>query len=244
MFQLLCVMGDWERALTQLEVVGDLDAGALAMVQAYREGINCEVLRAAIFSGQHTPLLFGEPEQWMALLTQALQLTGQDKIAEAVELHDQAFEQAPVTSGTIDGEPFEWIADSDWRLGPVLEGIVNGRYYWIPLHRIRRIVVEPPADLRDVVWTPVHFTWANGGETVGFIPTRYAGSESSDDNLIRLARKTDWIQRTENVCFCVGQRTLVTDGGEFPLMDVREIVLDVDDDSSAENQLTSDSGDG
>ena len=34
---------------------------------------------------------------------------------------------------------FEWIADADDRLGPVLEAIVNGRYYWVPFERVRRI---------------------------------------------------------------------------------------------------------
>ena len=45
LFQLLCVLGQWERALTQLDVAATLDAGALAMAQIYREAIRCEVLR-------------------------------------------------------------------------------------------------------------------------------------------------------------------------------------------------------
>ena len=39
LFQLLSVLGQWERAMTQLNVAGDLDPGALAMVQAYREAL-------------------------------------------------------------------------------------------------------------------------------------------------------------------------------------------------------------
>ena len=31
LFQLLSVLGEWQRALTQLQVCGELDAGALAM---------------------------------------------------------------------------------------------------------------------------------------------------------------------------------------------------------------------
>jgi type VI secretion system protein ImpE len=37
LFQLLAVLGEWDRALTQLNVSGDLDAANLAMVQTYRE---------------------------------------------------------------------------------------------------------------------------------------------------------------------------------------------------------------
>ena len=38
LFQLLCVLGRWDRALNQLNVAGELDASTLAMVQTYRVG--------------------------------------------------------------------------------------------------------------------------------------------------------------------------------------------------------------
>ena len=56
LFQLLAVQGQWDRALTQLSVVGELDALALPMVQTYREAIRCEVLRSEVFAGKRTPL--------------------------------------------------------------------------------------------------------------------------------------------------------------------------------------------
>ncbi|HCK80355.1 MAG TPA: virulence protein SciE type, partial [Candidatus Competibacteraceae bacterium] len=45
LFQLLAVQGQWERALNQLNVVGEMDAASLPMVQTYREAIRCELLR-------------------------------------------------------------------------------------------------------------------------------------------------------------------------------------------------------
>src|SRR5580765_2398246 len=72
LFQLLSVMGQWERALTQLNVAADLDAGTLAMAQMYREAIRCEVLRGEVFAGKKSPVIFGEPEQWLALFIEAL----------------------------------------------------------------------------------------------------------------------------------------------------------------------------
>jgi type VI secretion system protein ImpE len=123
----------------------------------------------------------------------------------------------------IDDQPFEWIADGDSRLGPVLEAIVNGRYYWIPFQNIGEIVFEEPSDLRDVVWTPAYFTWANGGESPALIPTRYPGSETSEDDQVRMSRKTEWDEREGEVYLGQGQRMLMTDTGEYPLMDVRKI---------------------
>jgi type VI secretion system protein ImpE len=231
LFQLLAVMGQWERAMTQLKVVGELDAGTLAMVQAYRETVQCEALRAEVFSGQRSPLVFGEPAPWVALLLEAQRHTAESRHSQAAELRGKAFEDAPATPGTIDGRRIEWIADADTRLGPMLEAIVNGRYYWIPFDRIRRVHIEEPSDLRDVVWTPVQFTWANGGEVVGMIPTRYPGSEAHEDDAIRLARKTVWVEAAEGVYLGQGQRMIATDAGEYPLMDVRQIDLEGDGES-------------
>ncbi|MEL7451492.1 MAG: type VI secretion system accessory protein TagJ, partial [Pseudomonadota bacterium] len=218
--------GECQRALTQLNVVGDLDGKALPMVQTYREAIACEVYREAVFAGKHTPLIFGDPERWVASILQALALSADGNHAQAQELREEAFEDAPAVSGSIDGESFEWLADADSRLGPMLEAIVNGKYYWVPMNRIARITVEEPADLRDSVWTPVYFTWANGGDAPGLVPTRYPGSAGSSDDRIRLARLTEWEEKAEGVYHGLGQRILATDAGDTPLMDARQIQWD------------------
>jgi len=226
LFQLLSVMGQWERAASQLEVAGEMDGEAATMRQMYREVLRCELLRGEVFAGRKSPLVFGEPAEWLALLLQAAQLVATEKFEEAIALRDQAFEGAPAIAGSIDGQPFAWIADADPRLGPVLEAIVNGRYYWIPFMRIREIKIEKPADLRDVAWTPVSMTFANGGETVALIPTRYPGSEKSSDPRVVLAWRTEWIEKPGETFLGVGQRLLATDQGEFPLMDARVIKLE------------------
>ena len=242
LFQMLTVIGKWESAQTQLEIAGDLDASNLAMVQAYREAIRCEVLRKRVFEGQSSPMVFGEPDRWIALLIESLKLSGSGNAAEAARLRGEAFESAPATSGKIEfGEKqadFEWIADADPRLGPVLEALVNGNYYWIPFHRIKQIDFETPSDLRDFVWTPVHFTFSNGGQTVGFIPTRYCGTDSVDDPQLRLSRKTDW-QSTDSAAdqdayVGIGQRMLATDQDEYALLDIRSLSLDVELEEAAD----------
>lgn len=225
LFQLLAVIGEWQRALTQLKVLEDLDASQLLMTQTYRAAVLCEALRAEVFAGKRSPVLFGEPERWVALLIEALRLDAEGHAAQALALRNQAFELAPATSGNINGAAFEWIADADGRLGPVLEAIVNGKYYWIPFQQIRRIEFDEPVDLRDLVWMPALFTWGNGGQATGLVPTRYPGSEKSQDGLIQLARKTDWDQSVEGLCLGLGQRLLATDVDDYALMDTRTIEL-------------------
>lgn len=225
LFQLLCVMGQWERALTQLDVAAELDAGTLAMVQMYREAVKCERLRHAVFAGRTSPMVFGEPEEWLALLIEALLVRGTPRAREADDLRARALEAAPPSAGTIDGKPFEWIADADPRLGPVCEAVINGRYYWVPFSRLSRLDIEAPTDLRDVVWMPAHFGFTNGGEAVGVIPTRYPGSETSSDALIRLARRTAWHEEDPGVFVGAGQRVFATDADEYAVMDVRSILF-------------------
>lgn len=226
LFQLLAVLGQWDRAMTQLNVAGNLDAETLAMVHTYREALRCERLRAEVFGGRHSPLVLGKPAQWMAFLMEALRLFAQGQSAQAEELRAAAFKEAPTISGTIDGQDFAWISDVDTRLGPLLEVIVNGRYYWAPFARISRIRIEEPADLRDLVWMPTQFEWANGGEAVGLIPTRYPGSEASPDSAIRMARKTEWEEHEGDLLTGLGQRLLATDANDYAIMDVRDVVLD------------------
>ncbi len=229
LFQLLCVNGEWERALAQLNVSGELDAGTLGMVQVYREMLRNEALRAEVFAGRKTPLIFGDPERWIALLIEALRLTATGEEAKGQALRDEAFEQAPVSRGRLNGKPFEWIADADARLGPVLEAVVNGKYYWIPFNHIADLRIGEPQDLRDLVWTPVDLKWTNGGDAVGFIPSRYPGSERHADPKVRLSRRTEWQELPNGGHIGFGQRLFATDGDEYALMEVRDINLEVPD---------------
>lgn len=223
--QLLMVLGDWDRALTQLTVVGEMDASSIPMTRAYGSAIQCERLRASIFKGERSPLIFGDPDPWIALVVQSLAAVAGGRAAQADEIRGEAFEAAPVVAGSLNGTEFEWIADADSRLGPILEVLLNGAYYWVPFQRIAAIRFETPSDLRDLVWLPAQFTWANGGEAMGFIPTRYPGSESDADSAVRLARKTEWTPIGSDAFAGRGQRVLATSADEVPLLEVRELLL-------------------
>ena len=221
LFQLLAILGQWQRALSQLDVLEKLEQSTWPLVHTYREAIRCEASRDDIFAGRRKPMIFGEPPQWIASLLESLRLVAQAQYGPALSMRDQAFELASESSGTIDQKPFSWIADADSRLGPVLEIILNGSYYWAPFQQISAIQITAAADLRDLVWLPAQFTWINGGEAYGLIPTRYPGSENSQDSALQLARKTEWIELAPGVDQGLGQRMLATDQGEYALLDVR-----------------------
>lgn len=226
LFQLLCVLGDWKRAITQLKLCAELDAAALPMAQTYREAIICEVFRDKVFAGEKAPLIFGEPLEWVALMVEALKALAQGRPDDAAALRARAFEAAPTTPGEINGERFEWIADADTRLGPILEIIINGKYYWMPFAAIARLTAEPPADLRDAVWTACHLTLRNGGEFVALIPSRYVGTQGSDSDSAKMARATTWADAGSDTYIGTGQRLLATDSGDVALLDLRNLKLD------------------
>jgi len=222
LFQLLAVLGDWSRAQNQLKVAGELDAKTLPMVQTYRTALDCEALRAEVFAGRLTPVLLGQPADWLAPLIQALKLDAEGHTAAAQQLRDQAFEAAPSVAGQVNGEAFNWFADADPRLGPVLEVIVNGRYVWLPMHNLSTLSIEAPTDLRDLVWLPAELTLVNGGSMVALIPSRYPDTVTSGDNAARLARKTDWLDSG----LPLGQRLFVTDNREVALFDLRTLTFE------------------
>jgi len=196
------------------------------MLHIYREAIQCESLRREIFGGRRKPLLLGEPPEWVAALLESVRLLGEGQYDPALSLRNQAFEQAPESSGTINGQSFKWIADADSRLGPMIEVILSARYYWVPFEQIKSVTIPEPKDLRDKVWLPAQFTWANGGLAHGLIPARYAGSENSQDAMILLGRKTDWVPLADGIFQGLGQKMLATDQDEYPLLDIRQINIE------------------
>jgi type VI secretion system protein ImpE len=226
LFQLLSVLGDWKRANTQLQVLSDMDSDSMMLARIFEPVLLCEAFRTDVFAGKRTPVIFGQPPEWIGFLVQAMEHFGKNEFKAGTELRDKAFDAAPMSEGKINGEAFEWIADADERLGPVLEVILEGRYYWIPFCRIRQVLVEPATDLRDLVWVPAQFVWENGGQAAGHIPTRYPGTEQSADGKLKLSRKTEWSNRG-GVNIGLGQRILATDASEYPLLEIRNIEFTV-----------------
>lgn len=226
LFQLCCVNGKLERALNQLQVAAGLDPAMEMLARIFRPVIECELLRRRVFSGGATPLIFGEPEEWMGWMVQALGMHAGGDAAGAAELRRKALGQAPANPGRVNGTPVGWLADADSRLGPMVEGIIQGKYYWVPFRRIQKLKVEKPVDLRDLVWIPTTFRLSNGGEVAGHIPVRYPGSEASGDGAIQLGRRTDFEQPIPGTYIGSGQRLWASDVDDHPLLESFEIEMD------------------
>lgn len=224
-FQLLCVLGQWRQASEQLEACDQLELAAIPMARAYRELIQGELLRAEVFAGRTRPAILGTQPEWLKLLIDALALAEQGDNEAAATMRARALDLAPAHGGHINDDAFEWIADSDSRLGPVCELYVDGQYVWLPFSEIRLLAFEKPRDLRDLVWLACEVTLHGGGKRMGFLPTRYP-LQANDDDRLRLARRTEWREIGGGQVAASGQRTWATDSGDYALLDVRRVDLD------------------
>src|SRR5260370_12381412 len=63
LFQLFSVLGQWERALTQLNVLRDMDPECMVLAEIFRPVLQFEALREEIFAGNRTPLLSVHPAE-------------------------------------------------------------------------------------------------------------------------------------------------------------------------------------
>lgn len=226
LFQLLCVMGKWQRALEQLQLCAQLDAQALPMAQMYREAIRCELYREDVFAGKRSPQVMGTPPGWVGPLIDAFRHDAAGEASAAADLRGQAMDVAEPTACTVDGAACAWLADGDSRLGPVCEVIANGQYYWLPFASCSGIQIDPPVDMRDLVWMPAQLALPNEGRVPVLIPTRYPGTVATtleNADALKLSRATAWQGGDETSWFGVGQRVWVSDIGEHPLLDTRAI---------------------
>ena len=229
LFQLLCLMGDWQRALSQLQVCAQLDAKALPMAQAYREAIRCEMFRAEVFAGRRTPHVMGAPPPWIGGMIEALRLDNDPaQRSGAALLRSQALDAAKPAPCAVDDAACAWLMDGDSRLGPVCEVIANGQYYWLPFESCSAIKIEAPTDLRDLVWIPAELILPNEGRVSAFIPARYPETvstthENGED--LKRGKATSWLEQSEDVWFGLGQRVWMSDLGEHSILDTRSITM-------------------
>jgi type VI secretion system protein ImpE len=129
-------------------------------------------------------------------------------------------------SGTLNGSPFTSLADADPRIGARLEVFAAGEYQWLPLEHVASIRMGSPKRLRDLLWSPATlrtgpaFKGVELGEVL--LPVLAPGSWEHDDDAVRLGRVTEWVA-ADGGERPLGQKLLLVDGEEFPILEVREL---------------------
>jgi len=198
LFELLCFAGEYDRAEKQLDLLADAGPNSGMGALLYRSALQAERTRQDLFQKKEYPKPAGETSPG-----------------------------AETVAGTLNGKPFQAIADGDPRIGPRLEVFAGGNYLWINFAHLASVKIEPPRRLRDLLWTPavVRAGPALKGTELGevLLPalSPFAGQHS--DDAVRLGRMTVWEEDESGTAAPIGQKMLLVDGEEFPLLEVRQL---------------------
>lgn len=225
LFQLMCVTGDWTRALKQLQVWATLPEQAARnapTAQLYRGLIQSELFRAEVFAGKRQPGFIDTPPQWLLGLLEANAVYASGDLPGSDRLRSTALDLAPLSGGKGPATgKFDWMCDSDTRLGPVCEIAVSGGYRWVPFEQMKAISVSRPVNLLDLIWCPAVMTLLDDTVLRGYMPARYPGSESAADD-VQLGRTTTWQDCGEATVIGLGQKTWSTDQGDWGVLELGE----------------------
>jgi type VI secretion system protein ImpE len=195
LFELLSFAGKHERAEKQLDVLGTASTQAGIGALTYKAALQADRLRTEMFTRGELP-------------------TGPAPAAVA---------------GTLNGEPFTSLEDADPRVGARLEVFAGGQYLWLPLEHVASLRMEPPARLRDLLWSPAKLLTGPGfrGVELGevLLPVLTPLAAAHPDPLVRLGRMTVWEELPDGRPAPAGQRLLLVDGEEVPLLELRELVI-------------------
>ncbi len=223
--QMLCLEGNWPRALAQLKSWLALTPQAQPTITLLEQTINGERQRAEVMAGRARPTMPDKHWPWLAAMVAALDLSA----TEACSHRIGALEQAEAIPGELtlqDGttHSFDWLMDGDCRFGPVCEAIVNGRYFWLPFSAIEEMEFQPPASVIDLVWRHTRIRLHDGSEQVCQIPARYPLDNQVEDRFL-LSRTTEWqpLPGEEPHYMGRGQKVWLNDTAEFPLLDLASL---------------------
>jgi type VI secretion system protein ImpE len=225
-FSLLCIQGEWEKALDQLALIEQMDAESMLFAQTYGRALRCEAERRRVHTGSEDPVIFGAPAEWLGLLIEAFRHGRAGHWSAALQAQELAYEAAPTTPGQLNGQPIEWIADVDARYGPVLEAFLEGHYRWLPFQALTGLAITPPRHLLDLVWLQAKFTLTNGGSMDGLIPARYFGSEKADEEAVRRAETTHWREVAPERFVGLGHRVLCSNESDTAIAQVASLHME------------------
>ena len=196
LFELLCFAGKYDRAEKQLDVLAQGGRQSQLGALLYRSALHAERTRQSMFEREDFP---------------------------------RESAAAASFSATLNGAPVHLLRDADARIGPRLEIFAAGQYMWLPFEHIASIRMEPPKQLRDLLWaraivrTGPTFRGLELGEVLVPVLTPLAWQDS--DDAVRLGRVTEWYADAAGIQVPAGQKVLLADEQEIPILELREVEI-------------------
>jgi type VI secretion system protein ImpE len=188
---LLCIVGNYDRADLQLDAIGKVLPGAVAAIGLTRQLVRAEQWRQQCFAEGRVPEFVDKPGEREKLYLQAMLLVREGSLEEAAGVIQQVEELRAPLSGTSNGTAFDDFRDCDDLTAGVFEVLTStGKYFWIPMGHVERIEFRPIERPRDLLWRRVGMDVRGGPDGEVFIPAIYA--PTPEDNPARMGRTTEW----------------------------------------------------
>jgi type VI secretion system protein ImpE len=195
LFELLCFAGAFERAEKQLDILAQNSKEADMGALVYRAALHAERTRQELFEKKDYPSTVA----------------------------------AGSVTGMLNDKPFLDLVDGDPRIGARLEVFAAGSYLWISFEHIASVEIPPPRRLRDLIWTPAllrtgpSFKGTELGEVL--IPVLTPSAWRNPDDAVRLGRVTQWRELEDGATIPEGQKMLLVDGEDMPILEVRRLEI-------------------
>lgn len=222
LIELLCFSGDWERADRQLDTMLSLDEKSALTVGTWRQLIRAAQTRDDVYFNGATPDVIEQPTERIQIALKLLLAQRENQTADCETLLEQLNNLIPQKTFSVND-----ITALEWRdLDDVTNGIVellgtNGKYFWVDCDQIESIEFHAPARPLDLLWRKATVSLCNGTTGDVFVPAIYPQANSEDDEL-KLGRKTDWLEGN-GIVRGAGLRSLLVGEEAVSIMDIKSI---------------------
>ncbi len=220
--EILAFCGDWERALQQLEAISATDPARETGVKAYRDLLAAEKERLQVTRLEATPTFLPEPPPYHGAWTAARQRLAEGPAEQAEALLKGIGSGIPPVKGSINGQPFEGLTDTDSLLSFFLEAFVHDRYVLVPFEALRELALPPPRRLIDLLWAPARITAWEGLTVNGFLPVLYPETFRHADDRVKLGHMSAWVPLGAGLYRGAGQHVLQAGDTELGILEIRE----------------------
>lgn len=228
LFQVLALQGEWDKAAKHLDIVSTQDPSMAVGVQAYLNIVKAEQERVKVMAGTLTPSFLPDVPPYSQKYMTYLNALREERFDEARSLLIEIDASLPVVSGTVNGESFEGMSETDARLYPFLEAFVHDRYVWIPFDAIRELVIQEAGSSFDLIWAAASVTTWEGLTMNCTLPVLYPGTHLHEDDQVKSGRVTDWVPLGSGLARGVGQHVFQMGDREMAILEIREATFTIE----------------
>ncbi|MCL2163306.1 MAG: hypothetical protein FWH55_02700 [Oscillospiraceae bacterium] len=223
--QLELVRGNHTKALRHLQLACQFNAEFAPEAQLIKMLVCAEQVRETVFAGKISPDLLNAPSAWLEKMIEAIRYTGE----QAAEKRQSALLDMPKCKGYYgESSSFESIVDGDDRLGPIVELIFGGNYFWVPFDMIESLQIPIPTRPIDFVWIAVTVKLVGYPYRIAYMPSRYVLPENEDErtNSLLIGSETTWQEFYDDFWQGSGRKTWFADEKALSIFEAGQINIE------------------